>query len=170
MERPVAVTIFSVLYLVFGSMALLCTPISIAMVFAVDLLPTGGPTVMPAAMKLYTVVSGSLGLVIALAQVGAGIGLWQMRRWGLRTALGVAVANIAMVLLGLVVTLVFVVPEMANAAHGPQAAAQVGGAVGGVVGSVFGLILPGCALYFLTRPEVDEAFRAAEAGPYGVSV
>jgi len=165
MERPVAVTIFSVLFIVFGTMALLCTPFSIAMVFAVDLLPLGAHAAMSPPMKLYAVVSGCLGLVIAMVQVGAGIGLWQLRRWGLRTALGAAVAQIAMVVLGFVVTLVFLIPEMAGSAHGPQAAAQVSGAVGGLVGSLLGLIMPGCALFFLTRPEVEEAFRAAEAGP-----
>ena len=163
-QRPTVVTVLAILFIAFGGMGLLSTPISILQMrgewpgseFMQPLFREG---ILGAWMR----VSMVLGPAFCILWIAAGIGLLQLRRWGLGLAIGLTVLS----LLTQVVAAAVMVPAFSSLdlsgmfpPGGPQAQMMTTIMVGSVVAAlVIGVGLNVLVLVLLTRPHVRQAFQ-----------
>lgn len=145
-SRPASVTTFGILNIVFGGLALLCTPFSFYAVFAMpnDLNPSDW-------YKGWLVFSSAASFICSAWLLALGIGLLGMRRWS-RTG-SIAYAWIT-VILGVVGTAMNVTAMTSGGVSmSPEASA---GFIGGLFGGLIGLVYPILLLIFMKRkPAVD---------------
>jgi hypothetical protein len=169
MQRPTAVTVFGVLNLVFGGLGLLCTPISLIMLFyqAQQGNPMSRILDENAAYRVYLIAAAVAGVLAALVLIAAGIGLLQMKSWARLTSIGYAIFGIVTGVVAIIVNVVFIFGPMMTQARdgGPEAAAAIGGLVGGMAGGCFGLVYPILLLIFMTRPKIRNAFLPQNVPP-----
>jgi hypothetical protein len=177
--RPGAVTVMSILAIVFGSLGLLCGLTGVASQFA--MLATGGrnpfaPNVP--AMNSGIVVYGAARAVILLALsavlLAGGIGGLKLRPWARRTLIGWSIALVTWATINLIITLVWVNPATADYMRSvqlrtnPQAAKMMGSMMGplqtvfAVIGWATELILPVCFLILWRSPRIVAAFESPE--------
>lgn len=109
----------------------------------------------------WNYASLGLGTLTAALLIAAGLGVVRGKPWGRTLTLAHAVAAIALVVIGQVVSVTLLYPALWQLGTGGTAAER-GGAIGGVVGGLFGglvaLALPAIELYVMTRPSVREYF------------
>jgi hypothetical protein len=170
-QRPTSVTVFGILNIIFGSLGILCTPFALMVLFVTP--PPGqGQNPNPAielmkdpGYRTITVVMSGLGIVASAVLLASGIGLLRLRPWGRALAIGYAFYALAAALVNMVVSYVYLIAPMMEAAqknNNPQSTgAAVGGTIGGLIGSVGSLIYPVLLLVFMTRPRVVRAFASA---------
>jgi hypothetical protein len=169
MNRPVVLTVFGILNLVFAAWGV-CGGLFGAAVF---LVPQGAGARNPVleimhanpgfmAFQKLTIL---LGLVAAIVLAVAGIGLLMVKPWGRSLSIGYAIYAIVMAIVGTAASYVWLVaPLMERAGRGAEQAAAVGGAVGGLLGGCFALIYPVILLIFMFRPNVVAAMQPQD--PY----
>jgi hypothetical protein len=170
MQRPVSVTVFGILNIVFAGLGL-CGTLLGGLFLAAKPGPAQNPMVRimegDPFYATWVKISIPLSLLGCGALLAAGIGLLLLKEWGRKLTLGYAVYAIALGLVNLVIHFVFVVRplmEEAGRQQGPEAFAAIGGAVGGILGGCLGFVYQFLLLYFMTRPNVIAAFRGP-AGP-----
>lgn len=169
MQRPTTVTVFGVLNLVFGGLGLLCTPISVIMLF--QQAQAGNPMSRileeNAAYRVYLIAAAVAGVLAALVLIAAGIGLLQMKPWARLTSIGYAIFGIVMGVVGIILNIVFVFVPMTTQARegGPEAAVAAMGLVGGMAGGCLSLVYPILLLIFMTRPKIRNAFLPQSVPP-----
>jgi hypothetical protein len=133
MERPLGVTILAVLNIVGGVIGVLTS------VFLLGLFGLGGSAVDPdtgAAVAVGSIIT----LVIALAQIVIGIGLWQLWKPAWFAAAVIALVNF-----------VNGFWQMVGGFQGSDG--------GDLAGGVVAVIISFAILYYLYRPEVKAVFR-----------
>jgi len=167
MQRPVSVTVFAVLNIVFGTMGF------VAMIFSIVImrvLPTTPDNPVLDIMRnspgyaTWMKIALPLGFLATGVSVASGIGLLKLKSWGRLLAIGYAIYGIVASLAGAVANYIFVMHplmEQASQKSGPEAAGLIGVAIGGTFGTCFGMILPVLLLFFMFRPNVVAAFRPA---------
>jgi hypothetical protein len=165
-KRPTSVTVFGVLNLVFGFLGI-CGVAAGALSFAIPQNPDMPNPVMEimatnVVYSTFTKVSLGCSAIATLVLIAAGIGLLGMKPWGRMASIGYGIYAIVMGLVGLVINAVYVsmpLMQQASEMQGPEAAGAIGGAIGGVVGGCIGLVYPALLLFFMTRPNVVQAFE-----------
>ena len=170
MQRPVSVTVFGILNIVFavlGVFGMIGTLVLFSMSEASNNLVVRIMRESPgyAAWLKLTIPFGLLACIVLLA---AGIGLLRLKSWARKVSIGYAIYAIAFGLLGMVMNFIFLLRPMLEEAQrrqGPEAAGAIGGAVGGTIGGCFGLIYPIVLLIFMTRPKVAAAFLPPAVPP-----
>src|SRR5438105_3763078 len=147
MERPTSVTVFGVLNIIFGALAVLGTIVSLAM-FAVPvdernpvmkLMHENGP------YRAWLMLCIPIGVAAGAVELAAGIGMLKLRPWGRMLSVGYSIFSIVFCILNGFVTYLYLMrPLMAQAAQqsGPEAAGAFAGAMGGTIGGCVGLIYP----------------------------
>ena len=170
MQRPVSVTVFGILNIVFAGLGVF------AMIGTIALFSLPGTSNNPVvrimrespAYAAWLKLTIPLGLLTCVALLVAGFGLLRLKSWARKLSIGYAIYAIAFGILGIVVNFIFLfgpLLEEAHRRHGPEAAGAIGGAVGGTIGGCFGLIYPILLLIFMTRPNVVAAFHPSAAPP-----
>jgi hypothetical protein len=150
-QPPVAIRVFGILYIAFGGMGLLCSPMTLLGLAQMRTMFGNNP----AALSFFA-FSGVLSIAGAGVMLAAGIGLVRQREWARRLAV---IYSWASIVLGLVSTVLTVMFLAGRAGSAPE---MWGGLIGGVIGGLFGLAFNGVTIYFLTRPAVKE-FLASRA-------
>ncbi len=164
MQRPVSVTVFAVLNLVFAAFGVFGLISSFALFTMVD---AGNNPVLKMmqenpAYKTWIMLSIPLGLAVCVALLASGIGLLGLKPWARWLAIAYAIFAIFLCIANLLVNYIFMVRpllEQAEHARGPEAGAAVGGAVGVMFGGCAGLLYPVLLLIFMLLPKVAAAFR-----------
>jgi hypothetical protein len=167
MQRPVAVTVFGILNLLFAVIGAFSI-ISTAVLLALPNVPNNlifkmmreNPT-----YSAWTKVSLSFGALACLVLLAAGIGLLKLQPWGRKLSIGYAIYAIVAALAGTAVNAMVLIPPVLQAGdhQGPEYAGMVGGAIGGTIGGCFGVVYPILLLIFMTRPKIVAAFAPAAA-------
>lgn len=174
MQRPTSVTVFSILNMVFAALGFFGTIGSLVMLAALAH-DTNNPMIQiirdNPGYAAYLKVSALLGVLVSLALLAAGIGLWLLKPWGRVLSIAYGIFAVISVPINSVLSYLFVTRPlmeqmMQHQQHNDAAAtgAAVGGAVGGLIGGCFGMIYPILLLVFMFRPNVAAAFKAPEAG------
>lgn len=156
-EPPLSIRVFGICNIVFGSLGLLCMPLTAALLAAVVLGKTQesyGP--LHNAWLVFTVV---LGIFLAGGLVLSGIGLCRFREWGRKLALVCAGVDVTESFISFAVNLttspLIVKHHLDCSKHWM--------AVGLFVGVlIIGLAYPVALIVFLRRPAAREALLARE--------
>ena len=170
MNRPMSVSVFGVLNIIFGAFGLLGVLMSAPTFFSkaadsknsVIQVMNHSPT-----FAAWMVISAVLGALASAALLAAGIGMLQLWPMARKVSIGYAIYSMVMTPLGVIMELVFVLPVLTAQAHqqqGPAAAAVVGGTIGSMFGSLLGLTYPVLLLIFMLRRNVIAAFDPARRG------
>jgi hypothetical protein len=167
MQRPISVTVFAVLNLVFATIGIIAVIASAFTLFVMADAKNPVVKIMQDSpvMQTWMMVSVPLGLAACVALLASGIGLLGLKPWARTLAIGYAIYGILSCILGTIMNYVFLFgPLMEQAQHtrGPEAAAAIGGAIGGLIGGCLGLIYPVLLLIFMLLPKVAAAFRPQE--------
>ena len=172
MQRPQAVTVFGVLNIVFGAMALLCSPISLLGLF----LPVQAHNPMSrilhdnATYRSFTVLAAVVGMVAGAVLIAAGIGLLKLKPWARLTSIGYGIFAIVFGIVGLFVNWFFVFAPLLQEVKdnaGSQAIGAIAGMAGGMIGGCLGQVYPILLLIFMTRPKIRAAFEQPTGVPQG---
>ena len=168
-ERPVSVTIFGILNIGFGLLALggvLLSKIS------EDL---GASAANPSVNSffgfldalnhnhlyvLWNAITVPLNLAAGLVMVAAGVGLLLLKNWARLVSIGCGIYKIIFVILNCAVFFLALREILANAIQGAGMPVIVLLVIVGLAAAVLTLIYPALLLYFLTRPKVILAFQA----------
>lgn len=107
----------------------------------------------------WTYASLTLGTALAVLLIVAGVAVTRGRALGRKLSIAHALATLALVVVGQIVTALLLYPALLElAANG--GAAERGGAVGGIAGGLLGsavaLVLPAIELVVMSRPQVKE--------------
>jgi hypothetical protein len=155
-EKPTSVTVFGILNIVFGCMGLICTPFSLLLGVAAMQKTMETTT----AYKMWTLVSGFIGIGFSVWLLVLGIGLVTMRRWARSGSVIYACVTIlwSIIVVGMNIAALslkwVIMPEA-------EMAGFVGGTVGGMCG---GLIYPVLLLIFMQTEKVKRAFQGGNSG------
>jgi hypothetical protein len=148
MSKPVAVKVFGILNIVFGTLGLVTSPLNFINVNrSLDLIGAEG------FYRSWAYFSIGLTPVTSLALLILGIGLLRYQEWGRR---GTVIYSWIVIVLG-ILSVVITVGSLATQLGGEPNPVVIGGIIGGVVGGVIGLIYPILSLVFLTRPSAKAA-------------
>lgn len=148
---PGAIKVFGILNIIFGSLGLLCMPLSL-IGYPVAAKQFGDSPLMVGWLLVSTIVSLA-GSVVMLA---SGIGLCKLKSWARKFAVYYAVFACFMSLIGVAVVLNTFSTN--TAATGPE---RIGGMVGGVLGALFGITYNILLVVFLTKRPVKDALGEA---------
>jgi len=144
---PASIKVFGIINIVFGSLGLLCSPLSFVGIKAS--LEIMGNTPLMHAYLVFSAVWGVIGAIILLA---TGIGLLRRMEWARKVAVIYAIVAAVLGVIGIVITMVAFGGNTSTPA--PQ---RIGGMIGAVIGGGIGLVYSCLLIYFMTRPEVKEA-------------
>ena len=166
-NRPVGVTIFSILHLLFGASGLvlaISTLVFSAIGGAVDFGPIPlGETVDQPGYRLVTGVIGTLDFFLCTALLAAGLGLLKMRGWARQVSLLYAVYTIIAAAVSSVVqySLIYLplIERVAGDAIGKEGASALG-IVLAVSVACIGMIYPLAILFYFLRPGIRRKFAA----------
>ncbi len=166
--RPISVTVFGILNLVFAALGLCGLGFSIItfMISQNSNMPNPVMEMMRTNQfymsYMYAVML--LGLVFTVVLVVAGIGLLRFKPYGRTLSIIYSVYSIVICIVGTAVNyFALVAPLLNDAQKIPNAAMRagaIGGAIGGMVGGLLGLIYPVLLLVFMYRRNVMQALRA----------
>lgn len=159
--RPTAVTVFGVLNLVFGALAI-CGVLSVGVVLA--MLSTNAMEDAPGMdSPLYLPMmgfSGVLSVVQMILLFSSGALLLQSKALGRKLSIVYDVIAILGAVIGVIFQLAIFLPLLsAGNLNGPEAGGVIGGLVGGVIGGIIGLAYPILNWFFLTRENVTAYFQ-----------
>jgi hypothetical protein len=167
MQRPTAVSIFGILNIVFGFLALF----GVSRTFGVLALQDApddskNPIVrimheIPAYATLvkWTIPPTLLSFALLLI---AGIGLLRMGEWARKLSIAYGIYAILIAIAEAAATFVFVFrPLFAQASHadGSSGSPELAALIGAIMGGVYVLIYPVALIFYLTRPEIAAEFR-----------
>ncbi len=160
--RPATATVFGILNIVFGLLALCGNVFSIVFfgAIAAGMMDEAftrqmGPQVSDPTQQIIILVQASMGLLIGVLLIIAGVGLIRFLAWGRSLS---NVSSILMILTSVVGLAIMLITLFADGAANsdPQ---KVGAAVGGVCGGLLNLLFPICSLIFLNRPSFVRAIK-----------
>lgn len=171
MARPTVVTVFGILNIIWGALALLCMPFSLLALYmpqnpafpnpVLDLMKSNE------AYRVWAIFSFVLGWIVSAILLAAGIGLLMLKPWGHKLSIGYCIYSFVMLFISMPLSYFFLVaPLMARAqeSQNPQdSAAAMGGAVGGMFGGCIGLLYPLLLFIFMRQPNVVSAFKPVPA-------
>ena len=178
--RPGSVTALAIIGIVFGGGGLLCKPLSVAFLFLPQ--PQPNPAVdLQKEMMGWNLVNGGIGLLISGLLLAAAIASLKLVPWGRKGMLAYAALAVLMNVVGLVVSLVWLVPKTnrlyeqlkqqgQGVPPGMVSILQKAGVPLTIVTFVVLMIFPLVLWYFFTRREVKAAFEGGggmPGGPYG---
>ena len=154
---PPSVKVFGVLQLVFGTIGFVSSGFGLVMVAIMfsdgneisDAFTQGFMISFKEGYPTVLAIISLLTLALSVFQIVCGIGLLKSLNWGRIGSLCFAVLSILISLASTTLTIGMMKDDMFNTVS----------IVGSVVGFFFNLILPGCILFFLTRPAVVEALQ-----------
>ena len=148
--RPASVTTFGILNIVFGGLALLCTPFS---AFAVFSMPN---EFNPAQWyKGWLIFSSALSVICSAWLLALGIGLLCLKRWSRTGSIVYAWITIVFGVIGMVIN--FAAMTSGGISMSPETSA---GFIGGLFGGLIGLVYPILLLIFMKRkPAVESCTR-----------
>lgn len=172
MHRPTSVTVFGILNLVFAALGLCGVAFAVMGLAVIANMPEAAD--MPPNPQLdalqhpgyqaFTYANIGLGFLATIVLAIAGIGLLKLKSWGRSLSLGYAAYSIVMLIVGLVVSYIFIIqPAVALAEQGddPQHQQQmVVQLVTFTAQGCFGFIYPFLLAFFMFRPNVKAAFGA----------
>jgi hypothetical protein len=175
--RPTAVTVLAIIGIIFGGFGLLCKPFGVIALF----IPQPGPNPMvdmQKQMMAWNVANAAVGTLVSILLLASAIGSLSLKRWARKGMLAYAGLAVVLTLIGGVVTIVWLLPEMQKAQQQMMAQQSRGGAppaqmmnfvqtagtVGAVLGIAAALVYPLVLAYFYTRPAVMAAFDGQGAG------
>ena len=144
---PGAIKVFGILNIVFGSLGLLCMPVSL-IGYPLAAKQFGDSPLMMSWLLISMIVS----LVGAVVMLVSGIGLCKQKSWARKLAVYYAVFACFMSLIGAAVVMSSFSTSAAVA--GPE---RIGGMIGGVLGALFGMTYNVLLIVFLTKKPVKEA-------------
>ena len=181
--RPGAITVLSILAIIFGSLGLLCG--GLGLVSQLMMLAMGGRNPfmpqLPAsnfAVTAYGAFAVFVALVLSAVLLIGGIGGLKLRPWARRMMIVWSVVTIAWATINLVITLVWINPIAAEYARqvqlrlNPQTAKTMTTmlapiqTVSAVIRWLLTCVLPVCFLILWRSPKVVAAFET-EAGSFG---
>ncbi len=168
MQRPTAVTVFGVLNIIVGVLGLLGFLMFLLSRLVPEMAQGSGTQAAQAmqevpSLRVWKLVGVPIGLIGSLVAFVTGIGLLMMKSWARVTAIVYGVFRICMSTVGFVIMMAFIVPAMS----------RMGGPGGPAESAVFAMVMFGAVVtaaialtynillvYFMTRHNVVEAFRA----------
>ncbi|MFA5784530.1 MAG: DUF4339 domain-containing protein [Phycisphaerae bacterium] len=146
--RPASVTVFGILNIVFGSLGLICTPFSLALIF-----------VMPEQQniteitKLWLIIGSALGFCLNILLLTLGIGLLRLKASARKWLLVYGWFTIFWVIVATVINTILILSGQYGYAE-QQMASALGGACGGLVG---GLAYPILLIIFMMRKPAKDS-------------
>ena len=152
-DRPGAVMVFGIICIIFGSLALLCSPVSLMMPF----INARMGVITSPAFHTFSLISVIIGLPIAVWELISGIGLVRSRPWARSSAVAFATVGIVLQFVNTPVAIYMVMHE-SQMMRDP--AARIGGMIGGTFGAVLSLTFFSLMIFFLTRPAVKTYFAS----------
>ena len=165
MNRPMSVSVFGMLNIVFGAFGLLGVLMSAPMFFskAADSKNYVIQVMHDSSVfSAWMMISAVVGAVASAALLGAGIGMLQLRPLSRKVSVGYAIYSLVMTPIGVVMEFLFVLPVLiiqTRQQPGPASAAAVSGTLWSMFGSLVGLIYPVLLLIFMSRRSVIAAFE-----------
>jgi hypothetical protein len=166
-NRPIPVTVFGILNIVFAALGILGVLSSLALFAAVGI-HSNNPVIQlmhnSPAYAAWMKVSVGLGLLVCPALLASGIGLLKLQSWARVFSIVYAIYAVVMVIVSTVANYFLMVQPLlvqAQGKPGPEAAGLIGAAIGGTIGSCAGVIYPILLLIFMLRPKVAAAFKPA---------
>jgi hypothetical protein len=175
--RPGSVTALAIIGIVFGGGGLLCKPFSLLALFMPQ--PTPNPAVeMQKEMMGWSLFNAGLGTLISALLLAAAIGALMLKPWARKGMLAYAGLAVLMNVVGLVVSLVWIVPrtqkmytqlQQQGAALPPGFSSfmQKAGVPITLVSFVLLMVFPLLVGYFFSRAEVKGAFEGPGFTPAG---
>jgi len=147
-KTPAWAIAIGVISIIYASLGLICTPVSLVSSRAMPS-PPGFEEMLPPWFETYSIVAGLVGMGVAVILLVAGIGL--VRRRGGAVSLHVVYGLIA-VLMGIVGMFVTFAAFDFSRLEGPAKA----GAIGGVAGGIIGLAYPIFVLIWFSRAKIRQ--------------
>ncbi|MEM9451906.1 MAG: hypothetical protein AAGA75_25730 [Cyanobacteria bacterium P01_E01_bin.6] len=149
MSKPVAVKVFGILNIVFGSLGLVTSPLNfLNLGQSIELLQAEGFFRTWLSLTVFIAPITSLILLIL------GIGLLRYKEWGRQGTVLYSWFTIILGILSGVITVGSLAGQLSDSNP-----VILGAVIGGIIGAVVGLIYPIVSLVFLTRPSAKEACR-----------
>lgn len=175
--RPASVTALAIAGIVIGGLMLLCKPLSIAMQFMPQQQPN--PAVeMQKEMMGWNLFSAGLGTLISALLLASAIGALMLKPWARKGMLAYAAIAVVMNVVGLVVSVVWVVPKTkkmyeqmmqqqgnAQVPQGVLSFMQNAGVAMTIVAFIIAMVFPLLIWYFFTRENVKAAFEGGGMPP-----
>jgi len=151
-KPPGSIKVFGILNIVFGSMGILCTPISIGvLMFSAQRIGYN------AFMTKWFIASGIIGVIGAGVLLASGIGLLKHRPWSRKLAVYYALFACALTILNTLVTFTNL------PSGGPQPETQkIGALVSAAFGLAIGLTYNFLLIFFLSKSAVKETLGERE--------
>jgi lysylphosphatidylglycerol synthetase-like protein (DUF2156 family) len=146
--RPAAVTVFGILNIIFGSMGLVCLPVSLLATFAMPQIWDPSDIAI-----IWLIITHIVGLICTVFLLTLGIELLRLRAWARKWSLVYGWFAIVWGVIGSVVNLLLITSgEFGYAEEAIPSA--LGGTCGGLIG---GLIYPVLLIIFMQKQNVKDA-------------
>lgn len=168
-ERPVIVTVLGILGIVAGALALLSVPVSLIQLSGAFPMPgAGGQVMQDPTVRNWSILATTVGSLIGVLSLAAGIGLLGMRRWAWLLAIGTLVAGMVwQIVSAIVMHSLDIMGKMwtsMGAAADPNTAAMMQmmqrmTGVFTIFGMIFWLAVYATVLILITLPNVREVFE-----------
>jgi hypothetical protein len=161
-RRPTAVTVLAIIGIIFGSMGVLCGPVSLTP-YLFDLgvsEPSIDKVKQSPALMAFMIGSTGVWWLLGALELASSIGSLLLRPWARRGLILYAWLAIATGVLGMALMLAWFIPTAYGSLSEPAA---MGGVIGGLVGGLIGFIFPILVLVFFRRADVVAAFEGDAA-------
>ena len=135
MDKPSGVTVFGVLETIFSGLAILGTLFSLILVPIIAAVTPGLPS------TAYLIISGLIGLALAVVGLVEGIGLLASKKWARKLAIVLACITILVAIINLVVNIALAL-----------------GIAAAIAGFVIGVAYRILILWYFHRPNVVKYF------------
>jgi hypothetical protein len=148
-RRPTVITVFGTLNIVFGALGLVCTPVSLAMIYFVQKLVPDLP--IPPATELWNagrIITSAVGVAADIILICAGFALLRMRPWARIASIAYGIYAIAFLLGGVVVAYSQSLWRILGEA---KSTADVVAVLAAVATTLTGMIYPVLLIIFMTR-------------------
>lgn len=165
-RRPTSVTVFAIIGIIWGSLAVLGGVCSLPQYLGVNLAPN---PVMDAIRNDHVLLAFNIGSLVITAILGAmlltaGIGALSLKRSARRMMVLYALINLVIVVVSTPLNYALIFPRMErdvqSVAGGNTALVSAFkiGSIAGVFGALLGIVWALLILYYMTRPHVKAAF------------
>ena len=157
---PTSVKVLGILGIIFGILGLLCTPLALANLFMPAEGAPGIEIYQAPVMRIFTMVSVVVGVVMSLVLLIAAIGLLNLKRWARGLALFYGWFAIIWGVLATIFNVFMIMPMIQEMTPdgGPEAVGgMIGGIIGGACGGIIGLIYPIFMVIYMQKRNVVEA-------------
>lgn len=152
-QRPKCVKVLGILNIIFGGLALLCSPLGIISL----LIPQpNSPFQLTPEMKLLSLVGYGVGFIASIVLLASGIGLLNLRKWARQTAYIYGWFAIVWGILSSIANGIMFSSSLSGASP-EEMPIVIGGIASGMCGGLVGLIYPVILIIFLRKPRVIAA-------------